>query len=104
MAQTYQCLEDDEKAIDFYQQRIDKGGWVEEVYISYIRKGECYEKLDNFDMALASYLRAHEFRPTRAESLYKASKSVGNKISRGVSNSKPDGIANTGHLNQMFFS
>lgn len=36
LAQTYHCLKEDEKAVEWYEKRIEAGGWVEEVWYSHL--------------------------------------------------------------------
>lgn len=93
LAQTYFCLNEWEKSIEWYQKRIDASGWVEEVFYSILQIGLCYERLAKqesfqqnlnqstedfslsneeqyFALALAYFQNAWEYRPVRAEPLY----------------------------------
>nr|QBK92375.1 MAG: glycosyl transferase family 2 [Pithovirus LCPAC401] len=70
MAQTLMALERWDNAIRYYTKRIEMGGYHEEIYYSYYKRGECYEKLDKWNDALSSYLQAYNHTPTRSESLY----------------------------------
>ena len=45
LAQTYSCLNELGKAIEWYKQRVEAGGWVEEVFYSLFQIGMCYERL-----------------------------------------------------------
>ncbi len=71
LAQSYFDLGDFENARNWYQRRVDMGGWAEETYYSMYRIAESlwsmgapWPEVEN------AYLRAWEFRPTRAEPLY----------------------------------
>ncbi|AYE95069.1 glycosyl transferase [Mycobacterium paragordonae] len=71
LAQSYFDLGDFENARKWYQRRVDMGGWAEETYQSMYRVAESmwsmgapWPEVEN------AYLRAWEFRPTRAEPLY----------------------------------
>ncbi|OBI79971.1 glycosyl transferase [Mycobacterium asiaticum] len=71
LAQSYFDLGDFENAIKWYQHRIDMGGWAEEVYHSMYRVAESMWSMNApWDKVQGAYLRAWEFRPTRAEPLY----------------------------------
>lgn len=69
LAQTYGDMGRADDALAMYQRRIDAGGWDEEIYISYLRMAQ----LKN-DVGM--YLKAWEFRPSRAEALYHAIESL----------------------------
>lgn len=71
LAQSHMCLSQYEEAIKWYQERIKRGGWKEEVWFSKFMIGECYEGLGKWDLALQAYLEAYQFTPTRAEPLQK---------------------------------
>ncbi len=71
LAQSYRCIHQYDEAIKWYQTRIDKGGWNEEVYYSKYMLGEMYEEMGNWDLALHWYLSAYEYMPKRAEPLHK---------------------------------
>ena len=71
LAQSYKDTKDYDNAIKWYQKRIDKGGWPEEVYYSIYQKGACMKmRGDKFDDYKETLLQAHKFRPTRLEALY----------------------------------
>lgn len=65
LAQTYECLGDKEKAIEYYNKRSGMGGWAEEVYISMLRSAK-------FSDDILGLLAAYSYRPTRLEALYEA--------------------------------
>lgn len=70
MGQTLRELDRWREAIKYYTQRIEMEGYEEEIYYSYYRRGDCYEKIDEWGNALASYLQAYDHTPARSESLY----------------------------------
>ena len=46
------------------------GGWDQEVWYSYYRIGSCYAKLNRMNDAIAYWLDAYEYLPSRIENLY----------------------------------
>lgn len=70
LAQSYFCLGDYASAAEHYGQRAALGGFAEEVYYSLLRVGECHERQGDWPEALDAYLRAHQYRPSRAEALH----------------------------------
>ena len=69
LAQSYKCLHNYPNAIKWYQARIQKGGWNEEVWYSKFMTGQCHESMGQWNEALQYYLDAYEFLPDRAEPL-----------------------------------
>ena len=74
LAQTYYCLGQMEKSIEWYNKRIQLGGWQEEVYYSYYQIGLAYEHMKDFAKAIHTLTKAWSYRKTRAESLYHVSR------------------------------
>lgn len=71
LAQSYADLGDDANALAWYARRADMPGWDEETYVAKFRVAEAMARLDNpWPDVLDAYLRAWEFRPTRAEPLH----------------------------------
>jgi len=71
LAQSYFDLGDFENARTWYQRRVDMGGWAEETYQSMYRVAESMWSMGApWPEVQDAYLRAWEFRPTRAEPLY----------------------------------
>jgi glycosyltransferase involved in cell wall biosynthesis len=71
LAQSYFDLKDFDNARKWYARRVEMGGWGEEVYYSMFRVADSMAHLDKPWMEVEdAYLRAWEFRPTRAEALY----------------------------------
>lgn len=71
LAQSYFDLEDYAPARMWYERRSEMGGYDEEVFYSLYRIAGSMEALSEpWPDVQAAYLRAWEFRPTRAEPLY----------------------------------
>ena len=71
LAQSYFDMGDFIRAKDWYARRAGMGGWAEEEYIAKFRHAECMVRLgEPWPEIQEAYLRAWEFRPTRAEALY----------------------------------
>ncbi len=75
LAQSYRdagCLED---AITTYRQRTLMGGWDQEIYYSMLQIGLLVERhKPDPNLIVITYLRAYQYRPQRAESLYHAAR------------------------------
>jgi glycosyltransferase involved in cell wall biosynthesis len=74
LAQSYKCLGQYDNAIRWYKERIDKGGWIEEVWYSMFMIGESYQAKGDWNKALEYYLEAYSYMPDRAEPLHNISK------------------------------
>jgi hypothetical protein len=71
LAQSFFDLGDFVNARKWYARRVEIGGWDQEVYYAMCRVAESMARLDTpWPDVQDAYLRAWEFRPTRAESLY----------------------------------
>jgi tetratricopeptide (TPR) repeat protein len=71
LAQSYFSLGDFANACKWDARRTQMGGWAEEVYHSMLRVGEAMSRLGAaWPEVQDVYLRAWEFRPTRAEALH----------------------------------
>jgi glycosyltransferase involved in cell wall biosynthesis len=70
LAQSYRDAGRPDKALEHYRRRADAGGWEEEVWYSLFQVARSSEWLERPEAEVVmAYLAAHEFRPTRAESL-----------------------------------
>jgi len=58
------------KAIEYYNERIKFGGWMEEVFNSYYQIGTCYLELKEFDKAHRAFIDGYQNYPQRSETLY----------------------------------
>ncbi len=72
LAQSWRDAKEWEKALEAYERRVQMGGWAEEVFVSLLEIGRLNARLGNDPTE--AYLRAFEFRPTRAEPLYHLAK------------------------------
>lgn len=78
LGQTLQALGKYKESIDMYQQRVEDGGFAEEVYYSKFQIGRNWEHMawkedknqEYFQKSKEAYLEAYKSRPTRAEALY----------------------------------
>lgn len=71
LANTYRDVGKYEEAIETFNKRVEMKGWDQEVFYSLYQIGYCFELLKEIEAAKVSYLKAWEYRPTRAEPLYK---------------------------------
>lgn len=74
LAQTYHSLGRLRDAIAMYKKRFKAGGWVEEQWYSLYMIGQSWLTLGDPVKFEAYMLKAHAFRPGRAESVYKLAK------------------------------
>jgi GR25 family glycosyltransferase involved in LPS biosynthesis/glycosyltransferase involved in cell wall biosynthesis len=75
LAQSYRDCGDKERALENYLKRAELGYWAEEIYISLLEAGNMMAALSRpFDEVIATYLRAADTVPTRAEALHAASR------------------------------
>lgn len=59
-----------EKAIEAYTRRIELGGWIEEIFYSHYRIGQCYKRLGRPRDAIIAWMDAYQSFPYRIEPLY----------------------------------
>ncbi|MBI4469948.1 MAG: glycosyl transferase, partial [Acidobacteria bacterium] len=71
LAQSYKDCGEYEQAIAWYQKRIASGGWTEEIWYSLYMLAVCYEHLGHEAQFVERCLEAYEYRPGRAEPLYR---------------------------------
>lgn len=71
LAQSYRDCEEFEKSIEWYQKRVDFGGWYEEVYYSAYMIGKmALFNTKNEVLGVQSSLRAFKIHPKRIESMH----------------------------------
>ncbi len=71
LAQSWRDLDEYEKALETYEERVKLGGWEEEVYYSLLQIALLKSQLEcSLEDVIQAFLRAYEYRPQRAESLY----------------------------------
>ena len=69
--QSYRDYNDYENAIKYYKKRISYGGWLEEIYISYMEIGLCQIKLKySINEISSTFINGFNTIPVRAECLY----------------------------------
>jgi len=73
-------------AIEAYKERISLNGWYEEVYYSYYKTGQAYEKLHeldpkrwNFSLVQDSYMAAFNYCKERVEPIYELTRIYNNR-------------------------
>jgi tetratricopeptide (TPR) repeat protein len=71
LAQTRQSLGDHAGALAAFRRRMELGGWDEEIYWSLYQCGVILAERGDWAYAEQAYLAAWEYRPSRAESLYR---------------------------------
>ncbi len=75
LAQTYECLGFNERAVKLYEQRVAMGGLESERFISQLRIARCrWRMLDSYDAISSAFADAIEMRPDRAEPLHEFSR------------------------------
>ncbi len=70
LGQSLRDAKDYDGAIRAYQQRIDIGGWQDEVWFAAYQIGRCHEMAGRINAATHQYLLAYQYNPQRAEPLY----------------------------------
>jgi tetratricopeptide (TPR) repeat protein len=70
LANSLKDLGKKEEAIEYYNKRIQIGGWIEEVWHSYYSMGKCYQEIGNMDSAICMWMQGYEAYPNRIENLY----------------------------------
>ena len=74
LAQTYHSTGRWEESIKMYKKRIAVGGWFEEIWYSHFMIGKCHRELKNIPKFEEWMVRAYNYRPSRAESIYELTK------------------------------
>ena len=71
LAQTYKDLGRWADALYWYEKRVELGGWQEECFYAMYQMGRMQAAMGiKWDQVLATYLRAHAYRPWRLEPVY----------------------------------
>lgn len=60
LSQTCECLGEYENAILYSKKRLEVVGFYEEIFHSYMRCGDCYMKLTDYDNAVLNYMKAYQ--------------------------------------------
>lgn len=74
LANTYFCMGKNEDAIKWYRERVNDGGWIDEVWYSLYHMGSSYMALGKPEMAIDAWLEAYQRHPKRAENIYEITK------------------------------
>lgn len=69
LAQTHRCMGHHEKSIELYLERIEFGGWEEEMWASYYNVSLLYSILENSDKTIEYGIKAYEYDTARADPL-----------------------------------
>jgi len=70
LANSYHDNGQHEKAIEIYQKRIDAKGWLQEIFYSYYKMGNCYKQLGRMNDAVCCWMLGFEALPERLETIY----------------------------------
>lgn len=62
------------ESIPYYKKRIELGGWVEEVFYSYLNLGHAYMKTGQDGEAIMSWMNGYNHHTTRSETVYEICK------------------------------
>jgi tetratricopeptide (TPR) repeat protein len=74
LGQTYRDAGENEKALAYFLQRAELGYWFEEVFMSLYSAGKAQQAMGRpFEEVIATYARACDAAPARAEALHAAS-------------------------------
>lgn len=72
LAQSYAAAGDFEAALQFFERRVELGGWPEEVWSARFQTAEIKHQLQrDWAEVQQTYLEAYQLRPERAEPLYR---------------------------------
>ena len=70
LANSYRDIGEYENAIETYKNRIEIGGWIEEIWQSYFSIGKCYRDMNDMQNAIFYWMEAYDKFPERVENLY----------------------------------
>lgn len=70
LANTYHDSGNFNKAIEFYEKRVQLGGWIQEVWYSCYKIASCYKHMGKINDAISYWLLCYDYLPDRIESLY----------------------------------
>ena len=63
-----------EESIDYYKKRIELGGWVEEIFYSYLNLGHAHMKIGQDGEAIFAWMNGYNHHQTRSETIYEICK------------------------------
>src|SRR4030095_14355270 len=71
LAESYRDAGEKAKAVEWFQKRVDMGGWDEEVFWSKLQIGHLLHDIGlPLKVVIDCYKDAHQFRPHRVEPVY----------------------------------
>ena len=70
LANSYRDAGEPMKAIETFKKRIAIGGWIEEIWMSYLCIGRCYKSMGDSKSAIYWWLEGYQAYPKRIENLY----------------------------------
>ncbi len=74
LAQSYKDTGQFEKAIEWYEKRIIRGGWYEEVWYSHYMISACYISMGLLEKAEEWVIKGYQYYPHRSEAIYELCK------------------------------
>lgn len=63
-----------QESIPYYKKRIDLGGWVEEIFYSYLNLGHAHMKIGQDGEAIFAWMNGYNHHQTRSETIYEICK------------------------------
>ena len=94
-------------AIESYKQRIQIGGWKEEVWQSYFNIGKCYKTLNDWPNALHWWLEGYNYHPERVENMHEIIHHYRvngkNRLGFGIFNMCADRLKNCANQDYLFY-
>lgn len=71
LAESYRCCNEKGKALEWYQKRVEQGGWAEEVYWSKLQIAHMLNEMGTpYPIVIEAYKDAFNYRPHRVEAPY----------------------------------
>jgi hypothetical protein len=70
LANSFFDTNDLKNAIHYYKIRIELGGWVQEVWMSYYKIGLSHKKMNEIEKAIYYWLKGFDYFPQRLENIY----------------------------------
>jgi tetratricopeptide (TPR) repeat protein len=62
------------ESIEYYKKRIEIGGWVEEVFYSYLNLGHSYMSNNQSELAISTWMNGYNHHSKRSETIYEICK------------------------------
>ena len=74
LANSYFNTGNHNESIKYYKKRIEIGGWVEEVFYSYLNLGHAYMSTNQVELAICTWMNGYNHHSTRSETVYEICK------------------------------